>query len=137
RSLIMRREYGDLAFLTERIVEINGSRNGFRQSPYPLLRTDDGRLIEFGACQRAGDEQAWQGRPHDFLGIDEAAQFLESQVRFLMGWVRSTDPDQRTRVVLASNPPLSDEGFWLIGMFAPWLDPQHPNPAKPGELRWF
>jgi hypothetical protein len=21
--------------------------------------------------------------------------------------------------------------------WAPWLDPQHPNPAKPGELRWF
>ena len=21
--------------------------------------------------------------------------------------------------------------------FAPWLDPHHPNPAKPGELRWF
>jgi len=22
-------------------------------------------------------------------------------------------------------------------MFAPWLDERHPNPAKPGELRWF
>jgi hypothetical protein len=32
--------------------------------------------------------------------------------------------------------PLSAEGLWVIEMFAPWLDPQHPNPAKPGELRW-
>src|SRR5205814_6502393 len=21
--------------------------------------------------------------------------------------------------------------------WGPWLDPQHPNPAEPGELRWF
>lgn len=137
RSLIMRRQYTDLSFLTERAVEINGGRAGFNASPPPSLKTADGRLIEFGAAQHAGDEQRWQGRPHDLLGFDEAAQFLESQVRYLMGWVRSTDPEQRTRVVLASNPPLSDEGQWLITMFRPWLDPQHPSPAKPGELRWF
>ncbi|MEK9809682.1 MAG: hypothetical protein VW362_04495, partial [Candidatus Nanopelagicales bacterium] len=40
------------------------------------------------------------------------------------------------RTVLATNPPLSSEGLWVINMFAPWLDPQFPDPAKPGELRW-
>jgi hypothetical protein len=137
RSLIMRRQYTDLSFLTERAVEINRTRTGFNASPPPTLRTDDGRVIEFGAAQHAGDEQRWQGRPHDLLGLDEAAQFLESQIRYLMGWVRSTEEGQRTRIVLATNPPLSDEGQYLVRMFAPWLDPQHGNPAKPGELRWF
>ncbi|HEY9064725.1 MAG TPA: terminase, partial [Burkholderiaceae bacterium] len=33
-------------------------------------------------------------------------------------------------------PPLTAEGLWVIEMFAPWLDPQYPKPAKPGELRW-
>lgn len=133
RSLIMRKQYADLAFITNRAVEINGTRKGFAASPHPILRTEDDRLIEF----RAGDEQGRQGQPVDFLGVDEAAQFREDQLRFLMGWLRSGDPNQRKRIVLASNPPLSDEGQWLVQMFAPWLDPHHNNPAKPGELRWF
>lgn len=136
RSLILRRQYSDLGGITERVVEINGTRTGFNGSSPPKLRTD-GRLIEFGACQHPGDEQQWQGQPHDFLGIDEAAQFLKQQVQFLMGWVRSTTPFQRTRVVFGSNPPLSAEGEWLIEMFRPWLDITYSKPAKPGELRWF
>jgi hypothetical protein len=68
--------------------------------------------------------------------IDEATHFAGSQIRALMGWVRSTDPEQRVRVVLGSNPPLSDEGLWVFGMFAPWLDPEYPDPAEDGELRW-
>lgn len=68
--------------------------------------------------------------------IDEATHFAEVQIRFLMGWNRTDDPNQRVRTVLATNPPLSSEGLWVIQMFAPWLDPSFPNPAKPGELRW-
>ena len=55
-----------------------------------------------------------------------------------MGWLRcADDPNQRTRVVIATNPPLSSEGAWVVEMFAPWIDPNHHNPAKPGELRWY
>lgn len=137
RSLIMRREFGDLAFLTERAIQINRGRDGYSGSPHPVLRTADGRLIEFGACSKLGDEQSYQGRPHDLLAIDEAAQFLEAQIRYLMGWVRTTEQGQRCRVIFASNPPLSDEGQWLVKVFGPWLDPGHPRRAKPGELRWY
>lgn len=137
RSLILRRQYTDLSALTERAIQINGTRDGYNGSPPPKLRTKDGRFIEFGAAAHAGDEQTWQGQPHDLLGIDEAVHFLESQVRFLMGWLRTTTPGQRVRAVLATNPPTSAEGDWIVGMFRPWLDLTHPNPAKPGELRWF
>jgi len=60
-----------------------------------------------------------------------------------MGWVREargdlySDSGKQGRVVLASNPPLSAEGEWVIGVFRPWLDITHPNPAKHGELRWY
>ena len=137
RSLILRRHYTDLSALTEEAIRLNGTRTGFNGSAPPKLRLADGRLIEFGAAAHAGDEQQWQGRPHDFLGVDEAVQFLETQIRFLLGWVRTTEPDQRCRAVLASNPPIDAEGQWIIGMFRPWLDLTHPKPAKPGELRWF
>jgi hypothetical protein len=34
-------------------------------------------------------------------------------------------------------PPTTAEGLWVIKHWAPWLDPMHPNPAQPGDLRWF
>lgn len=137
RSLIIRRQYVDLGALTERAIEINETRDGYNGSAPPKLRRADGRLVEFGACKSLGDEQSWQGQPHDLLGVDEAVQLLEQQIRFLMGWVRSTRPGQRKRTVLASNPPVTASGQFIVGMFRPWLDLTHPRPAKPGELRWF
>lgn len=137
QTLFLRRQYTDLGALTERAIKINRTKKGFNGSPPPKLRTQDGRMIEFGAVQRPGDEESFQGRPHDLIVFDEAVQFLESQVRFLITWNRTTDQDQRCRVVMASNPPVGADGEWIIRFFAPWLDPTHPNPAKPGELRWY
>ncbi len=136
RSLIVRRKYGDLDRLIEDTLKIHGSRDGFNGSPPPKLRISDERIIDFGGANNIGDEQSWMGRGHDFLGADEATHFAESQIRFLMGWVRTEDPKQRTRTVLATNPPLTAEGLWIIEMFAPWIDPTFPHPAKQGELRW-
>lgn len=136
RSLIMRRQYSDLDRIVEDALAIHGSRNGFNGSPPPKLRISDSQVISFAAAHRVGDEQGQMGKGRDLLGIDEATHFAESQIRFLMGWNRSEDPNQRVRTVLATNPPLSSEGLWVISMFAPWLDPQYPNPAAPGELRW-
>ncbi|MGZ0190250.1 MAG: terminase, partial [Alphaproteobacteria bacterium] len=135
-SLIMRREYVSLAGLTDRAVMMLG-RKAVRQAPPPRAETPDGRLIEFGAAQHPGDEEKFQGRARDFLGFDEATQFGESQVRFLMGWVRTAIEGQRARVVLSTNPPLDARGEWVIPYFAPWLDPAYPKPAEAGELRWF
>lgn len=140
QSLLMRRNGVDLhggGGLIEDLLRLNGTREGFNGSAPPTLRTNDGRIITFGAAGNIGDEQKFQGRARDFLGIDEATQFAETQVRFLMGWIRTVKEGQRTRAVFATNPPLSAVGEWVIKMFRPWLDLTHPNPAKHGELRWF
>lgn len=136
RSLIMRRKYSDLGRIVEDALKIHGSRDGFNGSAPPKLRINDDQQIDFGAAHRIGDEQDWMGKGRDFLGVDEATHFAESQIRFLMGWNRTEHDGQRVRTVLATNPPLSAEGLWVIAMFAPWLDPTFHNPAKPGELRW-
>lgn len=136
RSLIMRREYGDLDRLIEDALKLNGGRQGFNGSPPPRLRVSDKQIINFRAAQRIGDEQSTMGQGRDLLGIDEATHFAESQIRFLMGWVRTETPGQRCRTVLATNPPLTAEGLWVTKMFAPWLDPKFPFVAQPGELRW-
>lgn len=136
RSLIMRRQYGDLNRLVDDALKIHGSRDGFNGSPPPKLRISDRQIIDFAAAHRVGDEQGQMGKGRDLLGIDEATHFAEQQIRFLMGWNRTDTPGQRVRTVLATNPPLTAEGLWVNKMFAPWLDPKYPYPAKPGELRW-
>lgn len=137
RSLLMRRRYTDTSALVEDLLEKHGTRDGYSGAPPARLRSAD-KLIEFGAAKDLGDEESWRGQAHDFLGIDEASQFHESQVRFLMGWVRSVDPSQRCRVILATNPPEKPaEGQWLVKMFAPWLDKTDPRyPTPHGKLLW-
>ena len=97
----------------------------------------DNRSIEFGALQYEDNKKDWQGRPHDHKLFDEIPEFTESQYVFICGWTRSTNPNQRVRIVATGNPPIDDAGNWVIHRWGAWLDDHHPNPAKPGELRWY
>ncbi len=135
RSIIFRKEGTQLQGIYDRVEEIVGSRSGFN-SQSKVWRTD-GKTLEFGGLAKPGDHKKYQGRPHDLKCFDEATEIPEHMVRFLMGWKRSSDPGQRCRVIMAFNPPTNSEGRWVIKYFAPWLDPDHPNPAKAGELRWY
>ncbi len=136
RSLIIRKHYTDLTALLDRAKIINTTEKGYKGSIPPRLKTTNGKVIDFGGLANPTDHEHWQGQPHDLLAIDEVVQNRESQVRFLMGWVRSEDPKQRKRIIFGSNPPIDSSGDWIIPMFAPWLDPRYPRPAKHGELRW-
>jgi hypothetical protein len=136
-SIIFRREYVQLRGLVKRSREIIGDRGRFNGQENVWKGLPGEREIEFGAVKDAESVSAFQGRPHDFIGFDELPNFLESQYRFLIGWNRTTTEGQRCRVVAAGNPPTTPEGQWVVKYWAPWLDPKHPNPAKPGELRWF
>jgi len=136
RSLILRRFTDDARSLAERAMEIVGSRDGFNGQQL-RLRVDDARVIDFGGCKEETDKQRFKGTPHDLIFFDEIADFLESQYEFIIAWNRSADPDQRCRVVAAGNPPTSSEGTWIIYRWGAWLLPDHPNPAKNGELRWY
>ncbi len=136
RSIIFRREYPQIKGLEDRAREIIRDRGQYNASD-KVWRLAKGRQLEFGAVQNPGDEQRFQGRPHDLKGFDEITHFTELQFRFLSGWLRTTVAGQRCRVICTGNPPTSAEGDWVIRFWAPWLDLQHPNPAAPGELRWF
>lgn len=136
RALLLRREATQLRAATDRIGQILGTRRGY-SAQRGRWTLPEGRLIDLGGAKHAGDEQAFQGQPHDLVAFDELPQFLESQFRFLAGWNRTAELGQRCRVVGAGNPPASADGEWVIRFWAPWLDPQHPAPALPGALRWF
>jgi hypothetical protein len=136
RSLLLRRTHVEAAKLVERFAELLGSRAGFNGRE-DVWRTGDGRVIDIRGCQHEDDKQKFKGAPHDLIGFDEISDFSETQYRFIIGWNRSADPSQRCRVVAAGNPPTRPEGLWVLRYWGPWLDPAHPDPARPGELRWF
>ena len=130
----------ELTGVLDRLSEMLGGRDGYngQDKIWRIKRYDDVPLqIELGSFPNLGDETKYQGRPHDLLVFDEAANMRESQVRFLLGWLRTTVPGQRCQALLTFNPPTSAEGRWIIDFFGPWLDKKHPNPAQPGELRYF
>lgn len=136
KSIIFRREGPQLQGIYDRLLnEIVKSRDGFNGQD--KIWRGDGRQIEFGSCPNLGDEQKYQGRPHDLLGFDEITHFLESQYKFLCGWLRTTKKGQRCRIVCTGNPPTDSDGEWVIKHWGPWLDIDNPDPAKPGEIRWY
>lgn len=69
--------------------------------------------------------------------FDEVSDFSKTQYTFIITWNRSADKNQRCRIVAAGNPPTQPEGLWVVERWSAWLDPTHPNPAQPGELRWY
>jgi hypothetical protein len=135
-SYILRREATQMQGIYNRMSEIVGGTEGFNKSD-KIWRLADNRLIRFGSTPNLGDEMNYQGQARDLLGLDETANFLRQMVIFLMGWVRTTDPNQPTQSILTFNPPTTAEGRWIVDYFAPWLDERHKNPALPGEKRWF
>ncbi len=136
RSLVVRREKAQTDGIVQRCEEILGHKNGYN-SQKSFWNLGNGRLIEFGGLDNLGDEKRWQGRAHDFKALDEATEIRESQARFVMGWNRSSDPTIKSKCLMTFNPPTTAEGRWVIDYFAPWIKKGHPNPAKPGELRYF
>jgi hypothetical protein len=137
RSIFFRREYPQLKNVIARGDEIQDGRCRYISGEKKHWSTPDGRIIELGALEHASDVQKYKGRPHDFIVFDEAADFTEYMVRFIMGWLRTDRSDVKPQALLTFNPPTTPEGEWIVKFFAPWLDSSHPNPAQSGELRWF
>lgn len=136
KSILFRREAVQLLGIEERLTTILGSRKGYN-SQDAIWRLPGGRTLELGSVKEPNDWMKYQGRPHDAKLFDEIPHFLESQFRALIGWMRTDNPNLRQRVIAAGNPPTDSDGEWVIRYWAPWLDLNHPNPAKHGELRWF
>lgn len=136
RSLLLRRINKDVSWLVDRMSQILDTRDGYNGQD-DRWTLPEGRVVDFSGCQHPGDEQRNKGRPKDLIGFDEASDFLETQVEFIIGWLRTTDLKQRCRVVFATNPPTSVEGEWIVRWFAPWVDPAHPlYPYPMGKMLW-
>lgn len=140
RSLILRLEGTNLSELKLQLNDMTlpnerGLKNIGNGGEF---RTYDGRILELLGCDDDKRARTLMGRPHDLKGWDEVCQFPESVFRFVNGWLRTTLPDQRKRVVCAGNPPMKAEEEWVLRYWGPWLDDRNVHyPTNPGKLRWF
>jgi hypothetical protein len=142
RGLLIRREFPDLErSLISRSLEFYGDKKSYNSSKH--VWNIDGRRIEFGHMERVGtpqepgDEESYASAPYDFISFDQLEQFPEYAYMFMISRARSADGSgQRVRIVSSANW-VGEHLDWIIKRWAPWLDPGHPNPAKPGELRWY
>ncbi len=138
RSLILRQFREDAKKLAEAELIgmiLGGSKDGWNGSD--LIYRSEGCLIQYGGCDHEDDKQRFKGDPHDLICWDEVTDFSETQYNFVNIWNRSAVSGQRCRIVATGNPPTTAAGLWVVRRWAAWLDPTHPNPAKPGELRWY
>jgi len=135
KSLILRRTNKEAEGFVDEFEEALNTRDGYngQKNQWRVF----GKTIDIGGCQLETDKQKHKGRARDLYGFDEISDFTETQYTFIIGWNRSKDPGQRCRVVCAGNPPTRPEGLWVVKRWGAWLDPNHPNPAEPGELRWY
>lgn len=132
QSIIFRREVSQTDGLERFGKEIYGDE-GFNGSDLEWSWT--GRSLKLAGMKDADSWGKHAGRARDYIGYDEAGEFLVAQVASLLAWNRG-EPGQRCRVILASNPPRTADGAWMLEWFAPWLQQKHEWKAKPGELRW-
>lgn len=149
KSAIFRRVFPNLRSIIERSREIFNAEGAdhrddrFNETLHRWSLDGGRKMIEFEACQYEKSKYQQRGRPRDLYAFDECTEFTRSQIEFIIGWLRTTDPNQRLRVLLPFNVPTDEAGSWVIDYFMPWiayLFPQkftHPNPAAPGELRWY
>lgn len=137
-SIIFRRMNNEVEHLYDESYKIlQNSSATYNQNKHLWTNIPGDRRLQLAGLQYETSIGKWQGHPHDFLGFDEITNFTENQFRTLTTWNRTSHSNQRVRVVATGNPPMNADGMWVIKYWGAWLDPEHPNPAKDGELRWY
>jgi hypothetical protein len=136
-SLVVRLEATQLTGFKERVKQLMmGGDRWQGVGPHGgILRTHDGRTMEFSGCDSfQAANSKFRGRPHDLKAFDELPTLPQQVYEFIIGWNRTHVPGQRCRVVAAGNPPARPEEEWVLDYWAPWVKD---FTAEPGEVRWF
>lgn len=94
-----------------------------------------GAKIQFAHLQHQSNLQDWHGSQICLLCFDEACEFSEKQVMYLLSRNRSTC-GVRPYVRMTCNP---DSESWLAGWVDWWIDQEtgYPIRERSGVLRWF
>ena len=100
-----------------------------------MWRFPAGGMLVFSHMEAEKDKLKHQSAEYAYIAFDELTSFTESQYRYLFSRARTTC-GVPARVRAGSNPGnIGHE--WVKRRWAAWLDGNHPNPAKDGEIRWY
>jgi hypothetical protein len=110
----------------------------------PYLKLTDGTMQARGIgraelrcsyCNHWNDVQSYHGDAFNYIVIDEATQWYEEWVRYLLTRVRASTPGLPRQLFLTCNPGgIGHE--WMKRWIQPWIDPKFPKPARKYEIRW-
>lgn len=96
----------------------------------------NGASLKFSHYENEAAKEKFKGLQADFIGFDEATEFTEEMITYVIGRNRNTKVNHKCTVCMATNPHcdsfLKD---WVWG----WLDPETgiPDPEKRGKIRYF
>lgn len=137
RCLYLRREsqyLGDAIDKSSTLYPKLGGR--LVRSPRVVWTFPSGATIWLNHCEHEKDVANYDSFEFNVVLFDELTHFTRRQFAGLGARLRTTDRSLPTILRGATNP--GGEGHeWVFERFAAWLDPKHPRPAAPGELRWF
>lgn len=95
-----------------------------------------GATLQFAAIGDDRDLPGWQGSQLTNVLIDEAAEWTEKQILFLLTRMRSATFKGKLQMVLSMNP---NNQSWAFRWWAPLLDEETgiPRPGVEDIVRWF
>lgn len=135
-SILFRRTYPRLEdTLIKRSRRLFGSTGRYNEQKHTYVFSD-GCEIKYRAMEHASQMYDFASAEFDFVDFDEVTEFEEEPYLFLFSRIRSSNPGQRCRIMCQSNP-LGEGVGWVRRRWRAWLDKNYPNPAKPGEIRYF
>ena len=136
RGLYLRREasyLGEAVDKSKRIYSTVGGR--LVMSPHPMWTFPSGATLWLNHCEHESDIANYDSFEFSELLWDELTHFTEKMFTGICARLRGTDPTLPYWARAATNPGgIGHE--WVKARWGPWLDKQHPTPAKPGETRW-
>lgn len=135
-ALVLRRETPQLADLIEKSAALYPRLGGRLNATTGLWRFPSGARVWFTHCEHENDVERFDGHEYHLVVFDELTHFTRKQYTRIRARIRGTDPTL-PRWTRATTNPGGPGHDWVLERFGAWLDPKHPQPAAPGEVRWF
>lgn len=128
-ALIVRRNFTDLKLpggLIDRSIDWLNKKPGAKWNAQEnRWRFREGSTLQFGYADKEGDEQRYHGAEFQFIGIDEACQFTEKQLKFFFERLRrKVEITAPLRMRLATTPG---------GVGHQYIYKRYVNPGSPGK----
>jgi len=104
KAIIFRRTFPELQEILDRMREIYPAIGGDYRASEHRWYWPSGATVAIGHMADKGSQYLYQGQQFQYVGFDEAGQFLPEQLLYLFSRTRSTNPAIPKRIRYATNP---------------------------------